>query len=449
MPKLSEDEVSSAKSDVERRTMRKIFWRLMPIIMLGSAFNNVDRSNIGFAAIKMNTELGLTAAQFGFAAGIFYLSYVVFCIPGNMIGLRVGLRKWLPAIMVAWGLCSMATALATNAAELGLIRLLLGATEAGFVPGAMFLISLWVPDSYRGRYVACFWVSASVAAVIASPLSAYILTFDELGGLRSWQMLFVAEAAPVCLIGLVGFWLLHDNPTKAKWLSSEELGWLMEQQGRDPRMEIQTQTGLPDLRAFGNARVALLSVAFFLYMTTAISFSFFFPSYLSSRGINIVSIGGVLTGVHFMGIVGHLAWGRWSDYMPHNRQLVCLAATLIVAVALCLLPLVSGLVMVMVLGCATQMGLAGTMTSFWPMPMAAVRASAAAGVLAGIAMLGNLTGLIGPYFTGLLRDRTTSYALSFTLLAISSALAGGLILASRLRGSDSADRGRLVPRVIH
>jgi cyanate permease len=144
-----------------------------------------------------------------------------------------------------------------------------------------------------------------------------------------------------------------------------------------------------------------------------------------------------------------LAWGRWSDYIPYNRQFVCFAATLIVAVALCLLPLVSGLVLVTVLGCATQMGLAGAMTSFWPMPMAAVSASAAAGVLAGIAMLGNLTGLIGPYFTGFLRDRTTSYALSFTLLAISSALAGGLILASRLRGSDSADRGRLVPRVIH
>jgi len=448
IPKLSENEVSIAKSHVERRTMRKIFWRLMPIIMLGSAFNNVDRSNIGFAAIKMNTELGLTAAQFGFAAGIFYLSYVLFCIPGNMIGLRVGLRKWLPATMVAWGLCSMATALATNAAELGLIRLLLGATEAGFVPGAMFLISLWVPDSYRGRFVACFWVSTSAAAVIASPLSAYILTFDELGGLRSWQMLFVAEAAPVCLIGVVGFWLLHDNPTKAKWLSSEELGWLKGQQGGDPRTEIPT--GLPDLRAFGNARVVFLSIAFFLYMTTAISFSFFFPSYLSSRGTNIVSIGVILTCVHFMGIVGHLAWGRWSDYLPYKRQLVCFAATLIVAVALCILPLVSsGLVLVTALGCATQMGLAGTMTSFWPMPMAAVRASAAAGVLAGIAMLGNLTGLIGPYFTGFLRDRTTSYALSFTLLAISSALAGGLILASRLVGSDNTERGRLVPRVIH
>jgi ACS family tartrate transporter-like MFS transporter len=447
LQKFARSEVLKAKSDVELRTMRKIFWRLMPIIMLGSAFNNIDRANIGFAAIKMNAELGLTAAQFGFAAGIFYLSYVAFCIPANIVGFKVGLRKWLPAMMVAWGLCSMATALATNTAELGSIRLLLGATEAGFVPGALFLIRLWVPDGYRGRFIAWFWLSTSAGAVIGSPLSAYILTFDEIGGLRSWQMLFVAEAAPVCLIGLFGFWFLHDNPTKAKWLSSEELGWLKDQQGRDPRAEPDTQ--LPKLREFGDPRVVLLSAAFFLYMTTALSFSFFFPSYLSSRGINVVEIGVVLACVHFMAIIGHLAWGRWSDYLSNNRQLVCFTATLTVAVALCLLPLVSGLIFVLVLGCATQMGLAGTMTSFWPMPMAAVRASAAAGVLAGISMLGNLTGLIGPYFTGFLRDKTSSYALSFTLLAISSALAGGLILGSRLLASDKADRGRLMSRVVH
>jgi MFS transporter, ACS family, tartrate transporter len=445
--KLSQGEILNAKSDVELRAMRKIFWRLMPIIMLGSAFNNIDRANIGFAAIKMNAELGLTAAQFGFAAGIFYLSYVVFCIPANMIGFRVGLRRWLPATMIAWGLCSMATALATNTAELGIVRLLLGAAEAGFVPGALFLINLWVPDGYRGRFIAWFWLAASAGAVIGSPLSAYILTFDELGGLRSWQMLFVAEAAPVCLIGLFGFWLLHDNPTKAKWLSSEELGWLKEQQGADPREESGTQ--IPKLREFGNPKVVLLSVAFFLYMTTALSFSFFFPSYLSSRGITVVSIGVVLACVHFMAIIGHLAWGRWSDYMSYNRQLVCFAAMLTVAVALCLLPLVSGLIFVMVLGCATQMGLAGTMTSFWPMPMAAVRASATASVLAGISMLGNLTGLIGPYLTGFLRDKTSSYTLSFTLLAISSALAGGLILVSRLQRSDKVQSDRRVSRVTH
>jgi MFS transporter, ACS family, tartrate transporter len=419
----------------------------MPIITLGSAFNNLDRANIGFAAIKMNTELGLTAAQFGFAAGIYYLSYVIFCIPGNLVGFRVGLRRWLPAMMFVWGLTSMATALAANATDLAIIRFLLGAAEAGFVPGALFLISLWVPDNYRGRFVAWFWLAASVGAVIGSPISAYILSFDELAGLRSWQMLFVAEAAPVCLIGIFGFWFLHDNPAKANWLSPEEHQWLQSQHGRDPKA--RPPTGIPKLRDFGEPRILLLAVAYFLIMTMGISYSFFFPSYLSSRGIDLTEIGVGLVFVHSMGIVGHVAWGRWSDHMPHNRQFVCFTAAVTAAISLFLLPLVSGLVPIMLLGCATQLSLSGAVTSFWPMPMGAVRASAAGGIFAGITMLGNLTGLLGPYLTGLLRDRTDSYVLSFAMLAACIAFAGGLIWASRLLGSDTAQQGRLIARGLH
>jgi MFS transporter, ACS family, tartrate transporter len=427
------------KSDIERRTMRKIFWHLMPVITLGSAFCNVDRANIGFAALKMNTELGLTQAQFGFAAGIFYLSYVIFCIPANLIGFKIGLRKWLPATMFVWGLFSMSTALATNVSELAIIRLLLGAAEAGFVPGALFLIGLWVPDSYRGRFMSWFWLSASVGAVIGSPLSAYILSFDEISGLRSWQMLFVAEAAPVSLIGIFGFWFLHDDPAKASWLSHEERRWLDEQHVRDPKAK--PSTGIPDLREFANRRILLLSASYFLIMTMGLSFSFFFPSYLSSRGINLREIGVGLIFVHLMGILGHLAWGKWSDSMAHNRQFVCFVAALTVTVSLCLLPIVSGLVPIMILGCATQMALAGAVTSFWPMPLATVRASAVAGVLAGITMLGNLTGLIGPYLTGFLKDKTNNYVLSFTMLASCMALAGVLILATRFVGADRAGSG--------
>jgi MFS transporter, ACS family, tartrate transporter len=433
--------------DVEQRVMRKILWRLMPILALGSAFNNVDRANIGVAAIKMNTDLGLTAAQFGLAAGIYYLSYVIFCIPANLVGLRIGLRKWLPATMIVWGLCSMATALAANAVELSIVRLLLGAVEASFVPGALFLIALWVPDAYRGRFVAWFWLAVSVGGVIASPISAYILTYDELAGLRSWQMLFVVEAAPVCLIGLSGFWLLHDDPTKAPWLSHAELRWLEEQHRRDPSGK--PQTGVPKLREFGDPRVLLLSVAYFLIMTSALSFSFFLPSYLSTSGIDIVQIGVGLASAHFMGIVGHLTWGRWSDHVPHNREFVCFTAALTAAVSLSLLPLVSGLIPIMALSCATQMSFSGAVTSFWPMPMSAVRASATAGVIAGIMMFGNITGLIGPYLTGFLRDLSHSYVLPFTILGSCIALAGGLILVSRMFGSDNTMQVRPAPSGPH
>jgi MFS family permease len=415
--------------DIERRTLRKIFWHLMPILALGSAFNNLDRGNIGFAALKMNSALGLTAAQFGAAAGMFYLGYVLFCIPGNLIGSRLGLRKWLPVMMLVWGLCSMATALATNATELRLVRLLLGAAESGFVPGALFLIGLWVPDGYRGRFVAWFWLAASAGSVIGAPLATYILSFDRFAGLSSWQLVFVAEAAPVCLLGLVGFWFLHDDPSKAKWLSREERSLLSYQLGRGDTMNVSF--GVPNLHEFMRVRVILLAVAYFSYMIVALSFSVFLPSYLSNRGMSLTEIGGALALVHLTSIGGHLAWGRWSDYLSHNRQFVCFTAALTVTASLCLLPLVSGVIPITLLSCITQMGVAGATTSFWPMPMAAVRASATAGVLTGISMLGNLTGVIGPYLTGFLRDRTNSYALSFTMLASCMALFGVLVLAGR------------------
>jgi MFS transporter, ACS family, tartrate transporter len=424
------------QGDIERRTMRKIFWHLMPILTLGSAFNNIDRANIGFAAIRMNSELGLTAAQFGSAAGIFYVSYVLFCIPGNLIGSRLGLRKWLPIMMVAWGVCSMATGLATSATGLRLVRLLLGATESGFVPGALFLIGLWVPDAYRGRFVSWFWLAASVGAVISSPLSTYILSLDAFAGLRSWQLLFIAEAAPVCLFGLVGFWFLPDDPVGVKWLSQEERNWLIHELGR--ASATQVPFAVPDLHELLRPRIVLLSLVYFFIMMMGVSFSFFLPSYLSSRGMSLTEIGAGLVLVHLMGIGGHRVWGIWSDYLSHNRQFVCFAAALTVTASLSLLPWVSGVTLITLVSCIAQMGLAGAYTSFWPIPMAAVRASAAAGVLTGITMIGNLTGLIGPYLTGLLRDRTNSYVLSFTMLASCMALAGGLVLAGRCLKSGDA-----------
>jgi MFS transporter, ACS family, tartrate transporter len=264
--------------------------------------------------------------------------------------------------------------------------------------------------------------------------------------LRSWQMLFVAEAAPVCLIGLVGFWFLHDNPAKATWLSQDERQWLDEQHNRNPATK--PPSGIPSFREFTDARVLMLSAAYFLIMMMGISYSFFFPSYLRSRGIDFAAIGVGLVFVHSMGIVGHLAWGRWSDYMPHNRQFVCFTAALMAGASLWLLPLVSGLIPIMVLGSATQMSLSGAITSFWPISMGAVRASAAAGVFAGISMLGNLTGLIGPYLTGFLHDRTDSYVLSFAMLGACIAVAGVLVWTSRLLGSDSPAHDTLPHRAI-
>jgi MFS transporter, ACS family, tartrate transporter len=307
--------------------------------------------------------------------------------------------------------------------------LLLGCAEASFVPCALFLVGRWVPESRRGGFIACFWISTSIAAIAGAPLSTYILTFDRILGLQSWQMLFVAEAAPLCVIGLVGYWLLHDDPAKASWLNNEERTWLIENHAAEKDAPGRPARAM--LLAFRNPRILMLSLAYFLLMTMGISFSFFLPLYLHSRAIAVATIGSGVAVVQLMGAVGHIVWGRWSDNFLKNRQLVCCVGALTSAIALFVLPFASGVSPILLAAGVVQMGLCGAMTSYWPLPMAAARGSGAAGLIAGITMLGNATGLIGPYVTGALRDQTGSYLASFTVLAACMALSGLLVLLSR------------------
>ncbi len=430
------------QDDIEGRATRKIFWRLMPLLMLGSGFCNLDRANIGFASIRMNADLGLTAAQFGFAAGIFYLGYVLCCVPGILIGRKVGLRLWLPLVMLAWGTCSMATALTTNAHQLSFVRLILGVAEASYIPCALLLLAQWAPNNHRGRFTAWFWFAASVATVAGAPISGFILKFDEISGLRSWHMLFIVEAAPVCLIGIIGYWLLPSDAANPSWLDASERHWLATQRLAQSDTPVRSARTL--VRELRNPSVTLLCLANFFIMSMGISFSFFFPPFLRSRGIDVVSIGIGVSLVHGVAACATVLWGRCSDHFAHNRQLVCCAAALVAAIAVLFLPFASGVMLIIFTGCMVQSGLNGAITTFWPLPMAAVGARSAPAVLASVTMFGNVAGLVGPYVTGVLRDRTDGYALSFAMLASCIAVAGLLVLLSRSVGSERGSAGTLL-----
>jgi MFS transporter, ACS family, tartrate transporter len=420
----------------EQVIMRRVFWNIMPILIIGSAFHNLDKANISFASIKMNVDLGLTATQFGLAAGIYYIGYLLSTVPSNLIGARIGLRLWLPGLMIVWGLISTCTALVTNATELAILRIALGAAEAGFVPGALLLISIWVPESHRGRFVAWFWAAASFGSVAGAPLSAYILGFDSIIGLRSWQVLFMVEAAPICLVGLVGFWFLHTNPADAGWLNEQERAWIS-QEDRDRLSGDQNSAAAPKITDFLNRDVVILAIAYFLILTMGLSFSFFLAPYLNFRKLDMMTIGSVIAAVHVMGVLGHFLFGRLSD-RSGNRHLICFIACLTSAVGLSLFPLHNGLAWAILCACTAQMGLAGAVTSFWPLPMAVVRGGAAAAVLAGVNLFGHMSGLVGPYLTGRLKDITAGYDASLYTLAVSIALAGLLVLGGRLMARRDA-----------
>ncbi len=215
-----------SQSEIERRTLSKVSWRVLPLVVAAYFVANLDRSNISYAALQMNQDLHLSAEQFGQGAGLFSLTYLLLEIPSNLALERFGARLWIARIMISWGLISAATAWVVGPTSFISMRLLLGAAEAGLVPGVLLYITYWFPNVLRGRAVAIFLVAAPVSNVVSSLLSVPLLGMDGLAGLRGWQWLLIVEASPAVILGCIVAFVMTNKPSDAKWLSPEERQWL-------------------------------------------------------------------------------------------------------------------------------------------------------------------------------------------------------------------------------
>ncbi|NML93208.1 MFS transporter [Novosphingobium olei] len=218
---------------IERTTMRKVAWRTLPLLMLAYLVAYIDRTNISFAAVTMNADLGFSATVYGIGAAMFSISYALFEVPSNLLGDKVGPRRWLARILVTWGLLSAATSLVGNAWQFYLVRFLLGIAEAGFYPCVVLYISGWFPPEYRARAVSRFYVALPVAMIVMGGLAGPLLRLDGTLGLRGWQWLLIAEGIPSVLIGLLVFLILPDRPETAGWLAGDERAWLVRRLARD------------------------------------------------------------------------------------------------------------------------------------------------------------------------------------------------------------------------
>src|SRR4029077_20480769 len=206
----------------ESRVFRKVAWRLLPILTVAYVFNYLDRNNIGFAALTMNREIGLTATEFGRGAGMLFVGYCFLEVPSNMILYRVGARRWLARIMITWGLVSAATIFVTGAWSFYLLRFLLGGAEAGFFPGVAFYLGHWFPAEYRTRVVAWFMVAIPISSVVGGALSGLLLQMNGIAGLAGWKWLFILEGLPVALLGFVVLRVMTERPEDATWLTEKE-----------------------------------------------------------------------------------------------------------------------------------------------------------------------------------------------------------------------------------
>ena len=212
--------------EFENQTINTVSRRLLPFLMLLYLVAYIDRSNISVAALQMNAELGLTTMMYGFGAGLFFLTYIIFEVPSNIILDRVGARRWIARIMVSWGIVACGMAFIQNASQLYVMRLLLGAAEAGFTPGVIYYISRWFPASHRARAMSRFYIAATLASVIGLPLSGALLKMDGIGGFSGWRWLYFIEGIPAILLGLVVLRYLPDRPSEARWLDPAQSRWL-------------------------------------------------------------------------------------------------------------------------------------------------------------------------------------------------------------------------------
>jgi len=375
-----------------------------------------------WAALTMNRDLHLTATQFGWAAGIFYVGYCIFEVPSNLALYRFGARRWLTRIMLSWGLVAAATALAVGPRSYSLLRLIVGAAEAGFFPGVVYYLSMWFPVQHRTRILAWFLVAVPISAVVGSPISALILQMNGFLGLTGWQWIFIIEGLPSCLCGLLTLVLLADEPKDASWLTAEERDAILAILDQE-RREREKRNFLPALK---DIRVLMLTAILFFYTIGILGIGVWLPLILKSHGgLTNLQIG-FLSSVPY--IVGSIAMIPWARQVDRSRKYIknLALAQLTAASGFVFSVLYSSLVPALIGVTVAVIGLSSIRPSFFVMPSRFLTGAAAAGGIAFINSVGNLGGMVGPIMVGWLKDVTGSYAAGMI------GMAGTLVFAALL-----------------
>lgn len=392
---------------IERTTMRAVILRIMPFIMLCYFIAYLDRTNVGFAALQMNKALGLSQAQFGFGAGLFFLTYCLCEIPSNLLLYRFGARRWLARIMFTWGL--FATGMALVSSDLGFyaMRALLGAAEAGFQPGVLFFMTLWFPEAYRGRVLGLFFAAIPVSGIIGAPISGFLLTLDGAGGLAGWQWLYLLEGLPAILLAPVVYAYLRDSPAEVKWLPADARAWLVAKLASERKQREDKRT-YSILQALTNPWVWFLALIYFSNVCLNNAIATFLPQIVKGFGVSNQQTGFIAAVPSLVALVSVIWFGRRSDRKA-ERYGHAAFANFVGGGAL----LASALIQDPVARVAAlSFALAGTLSFagvFWTIPSGFLSGASAAGGLAAISAVGIIGGFVSPWFIGYLKDVTGDF----------------------------------------
>ena len=428
-----------SQSEIERRTLSKVAWRVLPLVVAAYFVANLDRSNISYAALQINQDLHLSAEQFGQGAGLFSLTYLLLEIPSNLALERFGARLWIARIMITWGLISGATAMVVGPTSFISLRLLLGAAEAGLVPGVLLYITYWFPNILRGRAVAIFLVAAPVSNAVSSLLSVPLLGMDGVAGLRGWQWLLIVEASPAVILGIIVAFVMTNKPSDAKWLSPEERQWLAKRLDEEKVRDVGPKPNW--WRTALKPKVMALAFVYAGRNVGAFGITFFLPQIVRDLGLNTTEIGTVNSLSYLAAVIGMILWARSSDRTGERRW--HLTASLVVAAG--------GLAVAAWLGGSQwsllALAIAGIGYYACPPGIFAITPSVlspleAAGGLAFINCFAQLGSIAGPYGAGWIKSETGSFQNAMYFMAAFSILAA--IIAACIKVKDTAKSTTIV-----
>ncbi|MCQ4122340.1 MFS transporter [Rhodococcus tibetensis] len=430
---------------METRVVKKVARRLIPFLAVLYFVNYLDRTNIGFAKLTMGAELGMTETMFGLASGLFFVGYLIFEVPSNLALHRFGARLWIARIMLTWGILAAALAFVPNVGSLYVLRILLGAAEAGFFPGVMLYLTFWFPKKYRVRLLGLFLLTLPASSVIGAPLSAAIMQFgDGLFGLSGWRVMYLIEGLPAVLLAFVVWFYLTDRPFQAKWLDDQERAWLVDTMAAEEHETAAHQPRTSVLRTLCNPRVLGFGFVYFGITYGLYALSFFLPTIVAGLATTFgatysVFQTGLIVAVPFLvGAVAMVLWSRHSDRTGERVWHVA-APTLLGAVSIPVALYLDSPFAAMAAVTLCAVGVLCAMPVFWYLPTTFLAGTGAAAGIAMVNSIGNLSGFGAPYVTGWLTDLTGSVKAGLWVVGAVMLIAAVLTVVSQSRRSGSAD----------
>ncbi len=408
------------------RVFSKVAWRLIPVLTLAYVFNYLDRNNIGFAALTMNREIGLTATQFGRGAGVLFVGYCFLEVPSNMVLYRVGARRWLARIMISWGLISAATIFVRGPWSFYLLRFLLGAGEAGFFPGVAYYLGQWFPAEYRTRVIAWFMVAIPISSVIGGTLSGALLQLNGFLGLAGWKWLFIFEGLPVAILGFVVLFALTERVEDAAWLTDVEKRLIRERVSGEVRHH-EVRRLLPALK---DPRVLILGAVQFGFLVGSYGVGIWLPQIIKLGHLTDLQVGFVTSGVYAVASLSMILWANHVDRGGNKVVNLALSCAL-GGVGLLGAILTHSFWVSLVWLTLSLAGINAARGIFFTIPMRFLTGVALAGGIAFINSIGTAGGFVGPSMVGWLTDQTGSFSAGLAFMAAflvaSAALASSLM----------------------